>query len=260
MRLARGYQGARVLSRSQGVAGTERLDTLSKLRSNSAMAIIRETELYAPVKTFLEGQGYVVKAEVGAADVVAVRGEEPPVVVELKAAFSLSLFHQGIARLGITDTVYVAVPRGQGKRWQTSLKSNISLARRLGLGVVTVRLSDGLVQVHCDPGPYAPRKSAKRQARLLKEFARLVGDPNTGGATRHGLVTGYRSDALKCAAYLSEAGAEKGAVVARATGVSQATTIMRDNHYGWFEKIETGIYRLSAQGRKGLQDWGDVLE
>jgi len=259
MRLSRRYQGARDLSRSQGVAGTGRLDTLSKLRGNTAMAPIRETELYAPVKIFLEGQGYVVKAEVGAADVVAVRGAEPPVVVELKAAFSLSLFHQGIARLGITDTVYVAVPRGQGKRWQTSLKSNISLARRLGLGVVTVRLSDGLVQVHCDPGPYAPRKSAKRQARLLKEFARLEGDPNTGGATRHGLVTGYRSDALKCAAYLAEAGAEKGALVAKATGVGQATTIMRDNHYGWFDKIEKGVYSLSAAGQAGLKDWGDVL-
>ena len=35
------------------------------------MATISETELYAPVKTFLEGQGYVVKSEVGAADVVA---------------------------------------------------------------------------------------------------------------------------------------------------------------------------------------------
>lgn len=223
------------------------------------MAAIRETELYAPVKTFLEGQGYAVKAEVGAADVVAVRGAEPPVVVELKAAFSLSLFHQGIARLGITDTVYVAVPRGQGKRWQTSLKANTGLARRLGLGLITVRLSDGLVQVHCDPGPYAPRKSVKRQARLLKEFARLEGDPNTGGATRHGLVTGYRSDALKCAAYLAEAGAEKGAVVAQATGVAQATTIMRDNHYGWFEKVEKGVYTLSTAGRAGLKDWGDVL-
>ena len=114
-----------------------------------------------------------MKSEVGAADVVAVRRAEPPVVIELKAAFSLSLFHQGIARLGITDTVYVAVPRGQGKRWQTSLKANISLARRLGLGVITIRMSDGLVQVHCDPGPYAPRKSAKRQARLLRPRDRI---------------------------------------------------------------------------------------
>jgi hypothetical protein len=220
---------------------------------------VRETELYGPIKSFLERQAYAVKAEVGAADVVAVRSDEPPVIVELKAGFSLSLFHQGIARLGMTDTVYIAVPSGQGKRWQGSLKANTKLARRLGLGLMTVRLSDGLVQVHCDPGPYSPRKSPKRRARLLKEFARLEGDPNTGGATRHGLVTGYRSDALKCAAYLASSGAEKGALVAKATGVKTATAIMRDNRYGWFQRVETGVYALSKAGQAGLKDWGDVL-
>ena len=59
---------------------------------------IKETSLYAPVKQFLEGQGYVVKGEVGAVDVMACRGDEPPVLVELKTSFSLSLFHQAIER------------------------------------------------------------------------------------------------------------------------------------------------------------------
>ena len=38
---------------------------------------------YAPVKALLEGQGYVVKREVRGCDVLAVRGDEPPVIVEL---------------------------------------------------------------------------------------------------------------------------------------------------------------------------------
>ena len=45
------------------------------------------------------------------------------------------------------------------------------------------------------------------------------------------------------------AGKSKGAVVAKATGVARATTMMRDNHYGWFEKIEVGVYGLSDAGR-----------
>ena len=48
-----------------------------------------ESDLYAPVKALLEGQGYVVKGEVRGCDVVAVRGGEPPVIVELKRAFGL---------------------------------------------------------------------------------------------------------------------------------------------------------------------------
>ena len=54
---------------------------------------IKETALYAPVKTFLEGQGYEVKAEIGAVDVMACRSGEPPVLVELKTGFALALYH-----------------------------------------------------------------------------------------------------------------------------------------------------------------------
>lgn len=219
----------------------------------------RETDLYPPVKTFLEGQGYVVKSEVGAADVVAVRGGEPPVIVELKLGFSLALVHQCVARLGVSDDVYMAVERGKGKRFLKATKDMTRLCRRLGLGLLTVRLSDGLVQVHCDPGPYAPRKNTKRQGRLLKEFAARQGDPNDGGQTRVGLITAYRQDALKLALFLYEVGASKGADVARETGVPRATTMMRDDHYGWFEKVEKGIYGLTPKGAEAVARSGKVL-
>ena len=64
---------------------------------------IKETDLYAPVKAMLEGQGYEVKGEIGAADIVAVRSTEDPVIVELKTGFSLTLFHQAIDRLAVSD-------------------------------------------------------------------------------------------------------------------------------------------------------------
>ena len=49
-------------------------------------------------------------AEIGAVDVVACRGAEEPLLIELKTGFSLSLIHQAVARQAITDTVYVAAP------------------------------------------------------------------------------------------------------------------------------------------------------
>jgi hypothetical protein len=219
----------------------------------------RETDLYPPIKAFLEDQGYVVKSEVGAADVVALRGAEPPVVVELKLGFSLALFHQCLARLKMTDDVYLAVARAPGKRFAKAVKDNTAMARRLGLGLITVRLSDALVEVHCDPGPYAPRKSAKRQKQLLREFARRQGDPNDGGQTRAGLVTAYRQDALKLALYLFEVGASKGADVARETEVAVATRMMRDNHYGWFEKVDKGVYGLTPAGAEAVGTSARVL-
>jgi hypothetical protein len=223
------------------------------------MSTPRETDLYGPVKSFLEGQGYVVKSEVGAADVVAVRGGEAPVIVELKLGFSLTLVHQCVARLSVTDDVYMAVATGKGKPFAKSLKNMTKLCRRLGLGLITVRLKDDLVQVHCDPAPYTPRKSKKREGQLLAEFARRVGDPNDGGQTRVGLITAYRQDALKVAMYLFEVGASKGADVARETKVERATTMMRNDHYGWFEKVEKGIYGLTPKGAEAVAQSGQVL-
>lgn len=214
----------------------------------------RESDLYGPIKALLEKQGYEVKGEVGAVDVMAVRADEPPVIVELKLTISLSLYHQAVARLSVTDTVYIAVPKPKGKTAKRALKDNLAMCRRLGLGFITVR-ADNTVEVHCDPGPYATRKNKKRQTRLLREFQRLDGDPNKGGATRHGIVTGYRQDALKCAAMLAEVGASRGKDVAKATGVAKATTIMRSNHYGWFDKVEKGVYVLNQTGRAGLKHW-----
>ena len=149
-----------------------------------ATAKIRETDLYQPVKSYLEQQGYEVKGEVGAADIVASREDDDPVIVELKVGFSLTLFHQAIARQGVTEAVYIAVPHSGSRQFQKSLKSNLSLCRRLGLGLITVRLKDGFVTPHLDPAPYKPRQMKPRKARLLREFSRRVGDPNEGGSAR----------------------------------------------------------------------------
>lgn len=225
-----------------------------------ASAKIKETDLYAPIKLLLEGQGYEVKGEIGSADVVAVRADEDPVIVELKTGFSLSLFHQGVERQALSDAVYIAVPRASGKPFLKSLKNNKALCRRLGLGLMTVRMKDYHVEIHLDPTPYKPRQSKKRKARLLKEFAKRVGDPNEGGATRQGLMTAYRQDALRCVKMLQAAGPTKAAEVARATNVETARRIMADNHYGWFERVQTGIYALSPKGVTACDDYAMDIE
>ena len=215
--------------------------------------------MYEPIKRHFQNLGYVVKGEVGAADVMAVRGNEPAIIIELKLGFSLTLFHQATERLRISDHVYVAVVRPEGKFGYKRLKLNQNLCRRLGLGLLTLRVRDQFVELHCMPEQYNPRKSAKKSKQIMKLFERLDGDPNSGGATRHGLVTGYRQDALKCATFLAISGASKGAVVAKETGVESATSLMRNNVYGWFDKVEQGVYALNSTGKKGLTDWADVI-
>ncbi|MCG8693213.1 MAG: DUF2161 family putative PD-(D/E)XK-type phosphodiesterase, partial [Minwuiales bacterium] len=146
----------------------------------------REQDLYPPIKSFLEGQDYTVKAEINGCDVVAIRGDEPPVIVELKKGFTLDLVFQGVDRLRITDQVYLAVPappaKSRGPLSHRSRRRALKLCRRLGLGLILVHGNDkaaDFVEVLLDPLPYRPRPNRQRHNLLLKEFAHRVGDPNT---------------------------------------------------------------------------------
>ncbi|MDJ0613667.1 MAG: DUF2161 family putative PD-(D/E)XK-type phosphodiesterase [Rhizobiaceae bacterium] len=217
---------------------------------------IKESDLYLPVKSLLEAQGYEVKAEIGSADIMAVRGkDEPPVIVELKTGFSLALVHQAIERLKITDLVYVAIPEWKGRSGWKAFVANRILCRRLGLGLITVPKSLDKADVHLDPAPYTPRKSKKRQDRMLKEFQHRVGDPNEGGINKTKIITSYRQDALRCLAHLKKYGPTKASEVAKAINVERARPIMADDHYGWFERVERGIYAITPKGKAAAKEY-----
>ncbi len=209
-----------------------------------------ETDLYLPIKRHLEAQGFVVKAEIKGCDVVAVRGVETPVIVELKQSLSLALLYQAVDRLTVAEHVYVAVARP--KRGVTS--DATKLCRRLGLGLIVVSAA-GSVEVLADPVAYAPRPNLKRRGVLLKEFNARNGDPNVGGSTRTPLMTAYRQDALKCVEHLKLHGPSRPRDVKAATRVDRAATILRDNVYGWFLKVERGVYDISTviPAKAGIQ-------
>lgn len=217
-----------------------------------------EASLYGPVKRFLESLGYEVKAEIRGCDVVARRGDEPPVIVELKLRFSLALLLQGIDRLALSERVYLAVPRPPRRFRGISPEAPAvrRLCRRLGLGLIVVgRIGVAVIE---EPAPYRPRPARQCTARLLAEFARRAGDPNIGGRTGVPLVTAYRQDALRVAGALAQ-GPMRLAELRTATGVADAGRILQRNVYGWFGRLNRGTYALSEAGRAALQQFAEAL-
>ena len=103
-----------------------------------------ETELYLPVKRFLEELGFTVKGEIGGCDLVGLSAGDPPVVVigELKLAFNLELILQAVDRAPAGDEVWIAAKmsvRGKGREtdaryrrvtWQRGNTSGNCLGRR----------------------------------------------------------------------------------------------------------------------------------
>jgi hypothetical protein len=206
-----------------------------------------ETDIYLPIKAFLESQGYSVKSEINGCDVMAVRGKDPPVIVEMKTGLTLHLIYQAVDRLALTDAVYIAITRPK----RSVPSEAIKLCKRLGLGLIVVAKS-GSLEVLADPAPYAPRQAAKRKTALLKEFHHRQGDPNTGGSTRTKLMTAYKQDALRCLAFMHATGPSRVADIRRETKVDRTATILRSDYYGWFIRQTRGVYVVTEKGVEAM--------
>jgi hypothetical protein len=218
---------------------------------------MKESDLYLPLKRFLESQNYEVKGEVQDCDVLAIRGEEAPVVVELKLSINLGIVLQAVERLSLTPKVYIGVPE-QCKTLKRRRRHIIKLLRMLGLGLVVIDSARdiGSVDVLLDPGEYRPRKSRLRQERLLGEFMKRVGDPNLGGTEkRRGIMTVYRQRALAIARFLQIQGPTKASHVARSLQEPKARDILYNDVYGWFDRVSRGVYALSPRGEKEIPLW-----
>jgi hypothetical protein len=223
---------------------------------------MKESDLYLPLKRFLESQNYEVKGEVQDCDALAVRGKEAPVVVELKLSLSIDVVLQAVDRLSLTPKVYIGIPK-QCKTLNRRRKHIIKLLRMLGLGLMVID-SDretGNVRVLLDPGEYKPRISKHRQDRLLGEFVKRVGDPNLGGTEkRKGIMTAYRQRALAIARFLQKQGPIKASHIARTLQEPKARDILYRDVYGWFDRVSLGVYELSPRGKQEIPLWQEKAE
>ena len=214
-----------------------------------------ETSLYPAVKRFLEAAGFDVKGEVKGCDVVAVRPGDPLTltIVEMKLGVTLDLLLQVTDRMRAADEVWLAVPATRRGRDRDPRVHR--LCRLLGFGLMAVGAARDRVEVLVEPGAYQPRRDHRRRGHLLREHARRRGDPSPGGGTRQPVMTAYRQQALACAALLSGG---SGSPRKLRTVAPDAGKILSRNVYGWFERSERGVYRLTADGEAALRRWPDT--
>ena len=212
-----------------------------------------ETSLYLPVKGFLEKAGYVVKGEVGGCDLVGLSDDDPPVVVvyELRRSFNLELILQAVDRAAVSDEVWIAARISAKGKGREADKRYRDLCRRLGIGMLGI--SDaGDVSIIVGSVSPMPRTNPKRRSRLMREHQKRRGDPALGGSTRAPVMTAYRQQALGCAAALTSGPLRMRDIRA---GVPEAGKILQSNVYGWFERLDRGVYGLTDAGREALLRW-----
>jgi hypothetical protein len=71
-------------------------------------------------------------------------------------------------------------------------------------------------------------------------------------------MTAYRQEARRCAALLA-AGPMALRAMRAAGDVPNAGRIVRDNVYGWFERLDRGVYGLTPRGAE-VVDGGEGVE
>lgn len=223
----------------------------------------REEDFYIPIRNHLTGLGYTVRSEVSHCDVAAVKDDEL-VIVEMKKSLNLEVIIQAVLRQRMADKVYIAVPKpGRGiltKRW----KNICHLLRRLEIGLILVSsVREDSVDVQFEPGVFdrntSIRLGKRKRGRLVYEFNERHGDYNTGGSTGKKLVTAYREKSIHIACCLEKYG-ELSPKQLRLLGTDDKKTldILGDNHYGWFERVSRGIYRLTEKGKQEIYNFSEL--
>ncbi|MDY4975989.1 MAG: DUF2161 family putative PD-(D/E)XK-type phosphodiesterase [Clostridia bacterium] len=224
-----------------------------------------ETDLYESVKLFLEELGYQVHAEVKNCDVVGKKGDEL-VIVELKRNLSVRLLCQAVQRQKLGVEVYLAVPKPSRYQYNQKHRELLHLLRRLELGLLYVTPEMGTTEAVLHPQPLDLKKalqsSKQKKAGLLRELEQRQLSENKGGSTGVKLLTAYREQALYVCCALSEMEQAGTKELSAATGLDakKLNAMLGRNYYGWFERVERGVFRLSKAGEEALKQYGRAVD
>ena len=220
---------------------------------------MRESELFDPVRRLFAERGYSVNAEVRDCDVTAVKNDEL-VIIELKTSLSVALLAQGVKRQRCGAEVYVAVPKPKNYS-PKKLKDTFYLLKKLELGLifVTVRGEYSFAEIIQNPMEYKrPAKNLKRRREILAEIGGRTVDVNVGGVNNRKIATAYTEKCINIACILDKYGPLSPKDIRSKGGDEKCAVILRMNVYGWFEKIDRGVYAITKEGRKGLLDYPEL--
>jgi len=221
---------------------------------------LKECDLYEPIKAFFIENGYDVYGEVKNIDMVASKDDEV-IAIELKPTFNLKLILQAVDRQKMIDSVYVAIfkPKTINKRF----KEVVHLIKRLELGLITVNVlkSGTRVVIEHHPLEFNRHKNHRKKKAIIKEISNRTGVlDNVGGTTKLKQVTAYRENSLAIAVALNTFDFASPKMIKAITHIDKTGQILYQNHYGWFERIGQGQYKLSVNGSKGIEEFQTISD
>ena len=222
---------------------------------------LRETDLFLPIRDYLIAQGYEVNAEVKNCDITAVKGGEL-VIIEMKTHFNATLLIQAADRQRIADAVYIALPHPADFRRQKNWRGMCHLLKRLEMGLILVHFlkSGPRVEISFHPLQQSERKNKKKRSTILREIHDRSAEYNIGGTGGESIVTSYREAAIEIAYLLDTYGHHSPAELRKRGTGRRTQSILSNNFYGWFERVERGVYKLHSDGKKAIGNYPEIVD
>ncbi len=222
---------------------------------------MRETDLFTPLKTYLEGQGYSVHSEVKNCDIVAKKGTEL-IIVELKKQFSVALLAQAVKRKEVCDSVYVALPVPEGRARPPNLPAAKTILRRLEIGLILVdfKKTKTKIEVLLHPAPFNLRRRHRKRRAIISEIDGRFAEFDTAGSpASQEKISAYKQQAIRIAYFLEKTGPASPKKIKTLSGSDKAQSILSSNFYGWFIRVERGVYALNSAGKKSLKRYASLF-
>ena len=215
---------------------------------------MKEIELYEPIKSYLLKNGYKVQAEVKNCDIACLY-ENKLIVIEMKKSFNLKLLYQAMDRKSFADKVFVAINRPKNFR-KKETKHMLKILKSMDIGLITVALDSPLkaVEIVLDPEDKTIKRKTRKRTMILNELQRRNLNTNIGGSTKKdNILTAYREQVIFLACALNKIEKGSPSSIKKQFNIQNASYILQNNHYGYFERIERGIYTLSKKGKDMLK-------
>ena len=226
---------------------------------------ILEKDLFKPIHDYFEKLGYNVNGEVKDCDITALKDNEL-IIIELKRSLNLQLLIQAVKRQRITENVYIAIPRPNYSTFSKKWRNLCLLVRRLELGLITVSFENNIktVNIVIEPSFFDRKKSMqstkKKRKNITNEIDGRHGNYNVGGSTRTKLLTAYKENSIHIACCLETFDKLSPKKLKELGTGNKTQSILNKNYYGWFEKIERGIYKLTEKGQIELKEYPHLKE
>jgi len=223
--------------------------------------IIYESDLYQPIKQYLVNQGYKVNGEVKDCDITATKDDDL-LIIEMKKNLNLTVLVQATKRQRTNVSVYIAIlyPKGgiNNKKW----RNYIHLLKRLELGLITISFKKATPSINIvfHPMSFNRKTNNKMKKSIIKEINNRHGDYNIGGVSKTKLVTAYKENAIFIGCVLEKFGDMKPSHIKKYGTCENTGSILYKNYYGWFERIDTGIYRISSVGLKAIKNYKELYQ